>query len=859
MRSPKISLTALIVLTSFVSPLIVSSFAPFSLPSAIAQSPENLRNTAGELLKRGIEQIQTGQVDTAITTWQKALAIYRQIKNTKREGYALENLAKAYVIVKNYSQAIESYQARLDIAKRLQDRDAEKDTLGELGRAFQLAKQYPQAVEYYQQYLVLARSLTDRQAETIALGSLGQTYEDLENYHQAIDSYEQALKIARESQNSQLEEIALGSIGDAYLKLENYGKAIETLEQTLTVARKNNSRNVESKALNLLGNAYYYIGEYNHAIDYQQQSLAIARAIKDVEGQDDAIRSIGNSYYFLDKYEQAISYYEQNLAIARSTQDRRGEGLALGNLALVYTSQGNYAKAIEYYQQDLAIAREFKDRSIEQQALGNLGNAYLKQKEYNKAIENYEQSLAIARELKYRRGEGIVLTNLGVALYQANQLPKAESTLIDGLKVLESLREGLSDAEKVSIFEQQSRAYGALQGVLVAQNKPNNALEIAERGRARAFVDLLSRRLSSSPTAAPTSVKSPTIGQIQQIAKTENATIVEYSLIAEGSKLLIWVVKPTGEIAFRSTQVNTSLQDLIANSRQAIPTRSRASLKQLHQLLIEPIANLLPSDANARTIFVPQQILFQVPFPALLDASNKYLIEKHTILTAPSIQVLDLTHQRQAQVRKAGLKQALVLGNPIMPSVSPAPGKPPQQLDPLPSAEQEAKAIAPILKTKAIIGSQATKAAVLQALPKTRIIHLATHGLPDDNRGLGSWVALTPSGKDNGLLTAEEILNLNLNAELVVLSACATGRGRITGDGIIGLSRAWLSAGASSAIVSLWFVPDAPTATLMTEFYQRFQQNPDKAQALRNAMLVTMKQHPNPRDWAAFTLIGEAN
>ena len=99
---------------------------------------------------------------------------------------------------------------------------------------------------------------------------------------------------------------------------------------------------------------------------------------------------------------------------------------------------------------------------------------------------------------------------------------------------------------------------------------------------------------------------------------------------------------------------------------------------------------------------------------------------------------------------------------------------------------------------------------------------------------------------------------MNLSAELVVLSACDTGRGRITGDGVIGLSRSLISAGVSSVIVSSWSVPDAPTAYLMTKFYRNLQQNPDKAQALRQAMLTTMKQHPDPIDWAAFTLIGEA-
>jgi CHAT domain-containing protein len=148
-------------------------------------------------------------------------------------------------------------------------------------------------------------------------------------------------------------------------------------------------------------------------------------------------------------------------------------------------------------------------------------------------------------------------------------------------------------------------------------------------------------------------------------------------------------------------------------------------------------------------------------------------------------------------------------------------------------------------------------------MPTAKIIHLATHGLLDDFQGLGvpGAIALASSGTgkpNDGLLTADEIINLQLNAELVVLSACDTGLGRITGDGVIGLSRSLITAGVPSVIVSLWAVPDGPTEFLMTKFYQNFQQNPNKAKALRQAMLTTMKQYPNPRNWAAFTLIGEA-
>ncbi|QZZ21716.1 CHAT domain-containing protein [Leptothermofonsia sichuanensis E412] len=141
--------------------------------------------------------------------------------------------------------------------------------------------------------------------------------------------------------------------------------------------------------------------------------------------------------------------------------------------------------------------------------------------------------------------------------------------------------------------------------------------------------------------------------------------------------------------------------------------------------------------------------------------------------------------------------------------------------------------------------------------------HLATHGLLDDFREQGSpgAIALAPNGtgeRNDGLLTANEILEMKLNAELAVLSACDTGRGRITGDGVIGLSRALMTAGVPSVIVSLWKVPDEPTALLMIEFYRNLQKNPNKAQALRQAMLTTKQLHPAPLDWSAFILLGRA-
>ncbi len=683
------------------------------------------------------------------------------------------------------------------------------------------------------------------------------------------------------------------------------------------LAQSSNARKAEADRLNEQGIQQFQTSQFEAALQSWQQASTIYREIKDRQGEGSSLGNLGSAYCSLGDYAKAIEYYQQSLVIAREIKDRHGEGQSLGNLGNAYRSLGDYAKAIEYYQQSLMIAREIKDRQGEGKSLGNLGLVYCSLGDYAKAIEYHQQNLAIARGIGDKDGEGRSLRNLGYTLFKTDNLTQAEKNLRTGIETYESQRARLgdNDANKVSIFEAQARTYGTLQQVLIKQNQPNAALEIAERGRARAFVELLATRLSPIEGQLP-KVAPPTIEQIKQIAKVQKSTLVQYSIIydefkvqgkeqTQESKLYIWVIKPTGEVNFRNVDLttlwqkqDTSLSALVTDTRESIGVRGIAligvvpypeaiknaeeqatkRLQQLHQILIEPIANLLPTDPNAHVTFIPQESLFLAPFPALQDASGKYLIEKHTILTAPSIQVLELTHkQRQslpALSRPYRQGATLVVGNPTMPSIVTTIGEKPQQLPPLPGAEREAKAIAPLLNTQPLIGNQATKTVVTELMSKARVIHLATHGLLDNVDGIGSAIALAPdsqtppltppllrgAGGINGLLTAAEIFSLKLNAELVVLSACDTGRGKLVGDGVIGLSRSLISAGVSSVMVSLWAVSDDSTAYLMTEFYQNIQQNPDKAQALRQAMLSTMKknEYANPRLWAAFTLIGDS-
>ncbi|MCB8762742.1 CHAT domain-containing protein [Planktothrix agardhii] len=264
---------------------------------------------------------------------------------------------------------------------------------------------------------------------------------------------------------------------------------------------------------------------------------------------------------------------------------------------------------------------------------------------------------------------------------------------------------------------------------------------------------------------------------------------------------------------------------------------------------------MLPTDANNQIIFIPHYDLFLVLFVALQDSKNCYLIKDHTILTAPSIQVLEITREHQNRVR--GLRQAaLIVGDP---TIDPKFQEDPYKLNQMSRAKEAAEAIAAILGTQAITGDNATKVAILDRMLNTRIVHLSAHGLLDNFQGFGipGAIILAPSeNTDDGLLNAAEILQLKLDSELVVLSAWSTGRGRITGDGVVGLSRCFILAGVPSIIVSLWNIGVISAKLLMTEFYQNLARGDNRAATLRCAMLTTKAEFPSPIAWLKKSRIG---
>jgi CHAT domain-containing protein/Tfp pilus assembly protein PilF len=752
---------------------------------------------------------------------------------------------------------------------------------------------------------VVAQKTINSKANAEKMLETGKLMFQNNNVKEGLRAWEIALNIYRTIKDLDGEVALLDAFTEVYRYLQDYPKAINYQLQYLEILKNGKDREEEATVLNNIGVDYYSLGQYQEAIGFHWHALAIRKELGNLEHEAGSLNNLGNSYREIGQYQTAIDFHNESLEIYKQTGNIGQQGSSLNNLGATYIEIGEFQKAIISYKQSLEIFKKVGAFNGQGTSLFGLGNIYQKLGQYHESIDYFQQSLALFRQVNNRDSELGTLNYLGASFFRTGNHIAAEQVLRSGIQLFESiLATGGSDTNKVFLFDSQSLIYSTLQQVLVKQEKINVALEIAERGRARALVQLLAD--NSQYSQFKVQPKALSIKEIQQVAKERQATLVEYSIvydrfkIEEGqewqqSELYIWVVSPNGQITFRSVDLkplwqkeNTSLSELVENSRKGIGVNDRDStgikivlnpeykqqlrqeqskyLRQLHQILIEPIADLLPTDPNARVVFMPQSALYLVPFAALQDKSEQYLIQKHTIAISPSIQVLSLTQQQSLALPTASARSSqniLIAGNPVMPKVF-VPGiDQPLRLDDLQGAKQEAIAVANTLKTTALTGNKATKKAVVQQMQSARIIHLATHGLLDDFKGLGvpGAIALAPDGDgstNDGLLTADEILGMKLKAELVVLSACNTGRGKITGDGVIGLSRSLISAGVPSIIVSLWSVPDAPTAELMSDFYTLLEQNPDKAKALRQAMLKTMKTHPDPRDWAAFTLIGES-
>lgn len=727
---------------------------------------------------------------------------------------------------------------------------------------------------------VMSEESGNAKVERLILQRLGEHLQRSGEIVSAIQVFHDfQLKCKQEDPNSEATLWALLQYGQACLNGHLYDLAQPVLAQCKSLAEALGRHDIAAMSSASLANACLGSEQYDLAAELFLQQLESAKKASDKNASFSAISGLVSALLASNRLEDANKVLANN--IPDSIGMLRGELLALRSTleilqnndkaALVSSQSASEARlsAVPLLARGMSPAMVMHDRLAQAYIHSRLGDNDASLKAAGQAERGYRQV--------------------------RNQIEKAAEV---GAVNLDSHLTGYSSlVASISDIRQQ---------VLIKKDEVEKALLEAEAGRGQAQVRAMQQLFKVDRDSVEPS--KPDIARIKQLAKATNSTFVEYSVIQpidyltrsrigqsnasfQSRHAFVWVVTPSGDVHFEQLPLAEPVVELVAKLRDEIAPldapnedtetagddaaqgevadegkgedskeKSTQYQRLVHSLIWQPIEKHLPTDPSATVVIVPHAELFAVPFAALLDAEFKTLIETHTLVTAGSIELFRLALERRRAAEKFDVKNVLVVGNPQMPKYRFRPDKPAAPLDPLPGSEREAKAIAGMFGIEPLLGTDASESAVKQKMKTAPVIHMATHGLLEaDNvfaRSYLSSMALAPDGDSDGFLTVREVMEMELEAELAVLSACDSGRGKITGDGVVGLSRAYLAAGVPTVVVSLWPVSDQATAYMMVQFYDALSKGQSKASALRTAMLATRQQVSDPRLWAPFTLYG---
>jgi CHAT domain-containing protein/Tfp pilus assembly protein PilF len=646
-------------------------------------------------------------------------------------------------------------------------------------------------------------------------------------------------------------------------------EAFTRISEARDCFRRLGERDREARSLVSLGRVYRLHGRLADALAQYQQALVLHQwpGSTDRVGAVQAMNAIAVTLSLMGRYDEAGAQYEAALARARRTAPSVVP-FFVANLGGFKLELGQNDEALALLDEAIAaspntphLARRLAQRGT---ALAGLGRTVEASASFDRAVQ-----LAEARgaedAIAVRRNRARFLTLAG-------RFTEAERDLQVLSDAIEQGRAHTvpSDVMRRGFNEAQQDVFGAYIDLLGKQAKASDALVVAERARARAFLDLRAERVGDARLATPASV-----ADAQRAAARYRSTILAYWV--GPSATTIWVVRPDRApalvrvpvLASRLTglvQATAGLGDNGGAARGLLMTdrAQRAPWRELERLLIAPVRPLLPRTPGSRLTIVPHGPLFALSFAGLRGADGGTLLEAHDLHYVPAIGALAAS----ATATPPAAQGALVVGDPgplqTEPGAEPLPA--------LPWARREVAAVQATLgrNTALLTAADANESAVRAALTGRRVLHFATHGVVSNAATSPSYLALHPSSDGDGRLLADEIYDLRLDADLVVLSACRTALGPVEGDGVIGFARAFLSAGAHSVVATQWDVSDRVSYDVMRQFYARRAQGASKSRALRGAQLAVMRAlragtirvdgvalPETPRLWAGFVLTGE--
>lgn len=836
--------------------------------------------------------------------------------------YVLADLGTLHIYSSDYRKARQDSEQSIALAEQLKasnepagawpDEYGVGTALSNLGNVSRWEGNYGNAISYFQKSLGLYQRIdngTFKYSTNILdnLADIGRTYRSIGDNLQALSYLNRAMELAKASRNSERLAGIYNSIGILYSNQRDYSKAIEFFQQGLQLSAFDRFKQAE--LLLNIGVEYQLQGDYERALQSFVKSQESAKTIDYKEVVIAVGEGLGAIYKEQGAYKAALDALNESLVLAKQIDDKTRIAELLWRQAEVQYARGNFTQCISTGSEAARMAEHLNLRNVSYLALTTLGKAYraegqldLAMQTFSKAISQIEEmrgqvaGLEQERQLFFEDKVGPyheivdLLLNLDKSDHKYEALVTAERAkarvLLD---VMGSGRIDLAKAMSQGEKEEERRLNNAIVAlnvrIMAENNKRDSDDAVLEslneelrsaRVKHGAFQDSLYAshselrgRLGQSPAL--------TLNDLSTLVGSQKAAFLEYMVTKSKTYLFVLTRAQGNALDLRVHSINISDKNLASRAREfremlagQSPTFADTA-RQLYDLLVKPAEDQLKDKSTV--CILPDGILWDLPFQALQPKDDRYLLEDFALFYAPSLGILKEMSQRRIRSERPP-PSLLAFGNPRLGNEVATNLKAVYRgeiLAPLPEAEVEVKALKEIWKpapSKIFVGPEAGKNIFKTEAEKYAVIHLATHGILDDSNPMYSRLVMARAENDpndDGLLEAREIMQLNLHADLVVLSACQTARGRFgAGEGMVGMSWAFFVAGVPTMVASQWKVDSGSTARLMISFHKHLKNTATdgttKASALRQAALEVLKdqRYRHPFFWAGFVMIGEA-
>lgn len=868
-----------------------------------------LRN-AGEILQL------LADTSTAKNVYEDALSLTKQTRNQIEQARIHNGLAYLYFIAGNTTKAQQHALAALKIGRALPERTIEATALSNLGETFYVLGNLVKAQEHQQQSLAIWRELSNPRGQAIALIALGYYYANMAQPADALSSCSNGLSLARSAKDLEGETLALIATANIKRKLGDKQEALVAYQSAKSLAERTGDKTSQALVNAGLGAVSIDMADYQSALEHTEEAVKLFTANGQQWGAAENKMGLGIIHHALGENDKALENLTEAIALFRSQSMPRLEAIALRTIGLVYSAQGDTQRALASFQKALNLLNVAKDRRYAAYILNYIGRSYADLDQPDRAGRYYQQALELAQRSSDPDSETLSHYNLAHLERARGNLDQAKRHVEIAINTAEKVRTKVSSQDLRSTYFATIRdSYDLYIDVLMLQHKRDpvagfdrEAFAVSERARARSLLELLRESQTNGdfdPLPQPLTLK-----ETQERILNDETSLLEFALGSERSYAWLvtrnsfwsFVLPARAEIESSAKSLYQVFVDHQLVNGESIEARAEREAKaaaalpkqiaSLSKTLLDPLAGKL---STKRLLVVPDGALQYIPFQVLIDPdSHEPLIKNHEIVNQPSASTLALVLS-EIRSRTTATNLIAVLADPVFEitdsrvqrDATPKLDQPTEmlavrralrdvgitpdglQIPRLLASGREADeimAFVPARSSLKAVGFAANRARVFSTdLASYRIVHIATHGIINNERPEQSGIVLSlvdeQGRSQDGFLLLHDIYSLKLPADLVVLSACSTALGKdVRGEGLIGITRGFMYAGAAGVVASLWKVDDEATAELMKHFYAAlFKKGMPPAAALRDAQLELAKypRWQSPYYWAGFVIQGQ--